>query len=106
MRENNHAPAHIGRPTFPQANHENWSFAARGDESYVGPMDNPSSPASLPSPSSFWHDTLHAMHPSLRVRYYQWFSMVKAMDRNFDSQLDLWKNANSAALRNVRALLR
>lgn len=46
------------------------------------------------------------MHPSLRVRYYEWFSMVKAMDRNFDAVLDLWKNAHSAALQNARALLR
>ena len=104
MRENNHAPAHIGRPTFPQANHENWSFAARGGAAYLGPMDKPSSP--LSTPSSFWHDTLHAMHPSLRVRYYQWFSMVEAMDRNFDSHLDLWRNANAAAVNNFRALLR
>ena len=35
------------------------------------------------------------MHPSLRVRYYQWFSMVEAMDRSFDSNLDLWRNANA-----------
>ena len=46
------------------------------------------------------------MHPSLRVRYYEWFSMVKAMDRNFDSSLDLWRNANAAAVNNFRALLR
>jgi len=100
MRENNHAPAHIGRPTFPQANHENWSFAARGGEAYLGLMDKPS------SPSTFWHDTLHAMHPSLRVRYYQWFSMVEAMDRNFDSHLALWRNANQAAVQTWRTVLR
>jgi hypothetical protein len=67
-------------------------------------MRKPSSPAS--SPSSFWHDTLHAMHPSLRVRYYQWFSMVEAMDRNFDSNLELWRNANQAAVRTWSTVLR
>jgi hypothetical protein len=69
-------------------------------------MDKPSSPSSLSNPSSFWHDTLHAMHPSLRVRYYQWFSMVEAMDRNFDSILELWGNANAAAVKNFRAVVR
>jgi len=56
--------------------------------------------------SSFRHDALHAMHPSVRVRYYQRFSMARAMDRNFDSVLDLWRNANDAAVQNVRAILR
>jgi hypothetical protein len=60
----------------------------------------------LSSQSSFWYDSMHSMHPSLRVRYYQWFSMVEAMDRNFDSHLDLWRNANAAALQNFRALVR
>jgi len=69
-------------------------------------MENPSSPSSLSSPSTFWHDTLHAMHPSLRVRYYQWFSMVEAMDRSFDSNLDLWRNANQAAVQTWRTVLR
>lgn len=63
-------------------------------------MDKPS------SSSTFWHDTLHAMHPSLRVRYYEWFSMVKAMDRNFDSVLDLWRNANHAVVQTWRTVLR
>jgi len=58
------------------------------------------------SGSTFWHDSLHALHPSVRVRYYQWFSMADAMDRNFDSVLDLWRNAHAAALQNFRALLR
>jgi hypothetical protein len=53
-----------------------------------------------------WHDTLHAMHPSLRVRYYQWFPMVEAMDRNFDAVLELWRNTNAAAVSNFRTLLR
>lgn len=46
------------------------------------------------------------MHPSLRVRYYQWFSMVEAMDRNFDSILHLWRNANHAAVQTWRTVLR
>ena len=69
-------------------------------------MDKPSSLLRLARPSSFWHDTLHAMHPSLRVRYYQWFSMVEAMDRNFDSVLELWKNVNAAAVKNFQAVVR
>ncbi len=69
-------------------------------EAYLGPMKNPS------SPSSFWHDALHSMHPSVRVRYHQWFSMAEAMDRSFDATLELWRNANSAAVQNYRAILR
>jgi hypothetical protein len=93
-------------PTIAHANHEIWSVAAPGGKAYLGPMDNASSPSSLSTPSRFWRDTLHAMHPSLRVRYYLWFSMVEAMDRSFDSNLDLWRNANAAAMQNYRALLR
>lgn len=46
------------------------------------------------------------MHPSVRVRYYQWFSLAEAMDRSFDAMLDLWHNANAAAVQNFRAILR
>jgi hypothetical protein len=58
------------------------------------------------SGSTFWHDSLHGMHPSLRVRYYEWFPMVEAMDRSFDAMLELWRNANAAALQNLRAIVR
>ncbi len=67
-------------------------------------MKNPSSPVT--NPSRFWHTALHSMHPSVRVRYHQWFSMAEAMDRSFDATLDLWRNANSAAVQNYRAILR
>ena len=87
-------------PTNPHANHEIWSVAAPCGWTYFGPMDKPS------SRSTFWHDTLHAMHPSVRVRYYEWFSMAEAMDRNFDALLDLWRTTNAAAVQNMRALLR
>jgi len=86
--------------TIPHVIHEIWSFAGQAGEAYLRPMDKTS------SGSTFWHDSLLAMHPSLRVRYYQWFPMADAMDRNFDSVLDLWKNANAAAMQNLRAILR
>jgi len=45
------------------------------------------------------------MHPSVRVRYYQWFVMAHAMDRNFDDLLRLWRSANDAAVQSVREVL-
>lgn len=46
------------------------------------------------------------MHPSVRVRYYQWFSLAESWDRSFDAMLDLWRNANQAAVQTCRAVLR
>jgi hypothetical protein len=57
-------------------------------------------------PSSFWHDSLHSIHPSVRIRYIPWFAMAENMDRSFDGLLSLWRNANEAALTGWRSLVR
>lgn len=46
------------------------------------------------------------MHPSVRVRYYQWFAMAEAMDRTFDDVLTLWHDANQGAVQAYRAALK
>ena len=70
---------------------------ASGTNAYVGPMDKP---------SSFWRTALHSMHPSVRVRYVHWFTMAETLDRSFDATLQLWRDANEAALKTFRAALR
>jgi hypothetical protein len=57
-------------------------------------------------PSSFWHDSLHSIHPSVRIRYIPYFAQAEAMDRSFDAVLSLWRNANDAAVSAWRSLMR
>jgi len=58
------------------------------------------------SPSSFWHDSLHSIHPSVRIQYIPYFAMAENMDRSFDGVLSLWRNAHEGILHSWRALLR
>jgi hypothetical protein len=58
------------------------------------------------SPSSFWHDSLHSIHPSVRVKYIPYFAQAEAMDRSFDGVLSLWRNANEGVLHAWRTLMR
>ena len=60
----------------------------------------------MTKPSSFWHDSLHSIHPSIRIKYFPYFAQAEAMDRSFDAVLSLWGNANYAALDAWRALIR
>ena len=59
-----------------------------------------------PDPSSFWHDSLHSIHPSVRIKYLPYFAQAEAMDRSFDALLSLWRNANDAAVQAWRSLMR
>ena len=60
----------------------------------------------MTKPSSFWHDSLHSIHPSIRIKYIPYFAQAEAMDRSFDAVLSLWGNANHAALDAWRALIK
>ena len=63
-------------------------------------------PSPNPSPSRFWHNSLHAMHPSLRIRYIPYFALAETLDRSFDAVLDLWSGANARALKPIRMAMR
>ncbi|MEK6246448.1 MAG: hypothetical protein AABM33_18365 [Pseudomonadota bacterium] len=60
----------------------------------------------MKKPSSFWHDSLHSLHPSVRIRYIPYFAMAETMDKSFDAALALWRSANEGALQAWRALMR
>ena len=60
----------------------------------------------MEKPSSFWHDSLHSMHPSVRIRYIAWFGMAETMDQSFDAVLGLWRSANDGAMQAWRSLIR
>ena len=60
----------------------------------------------MQKPSSFWHDSLHSIHPSIRIKCIPYFAQAEAMDRSFDAVLSLWGNANDAALSAWRAMIR
>ena len=60
----------------------------------------------MKTPSRFWHDSLHSLHPSIRIRYIPYFAMAETMDQSFDAILSVWHNANAAAVEAWRSLLR
>jgi hypothetical protein len=60
----------------------------------------------MKKPSSFWHDSLHSIHPSIRIKYIPYFAQAEAMDRSFDAVLSLWADANHAAVHAWRSLMK